>query len=316
MNPDSMAAPRERVGLLLGGLAVLFWSTTASLIVLGCSRMPVWPYVSLSALIACATQLTIHRTRKGPWRICFLLPRRLWVGGILPFVAYGLMYPLALVLAALPAERLAVNLLNYLWPVLTVVFSLLWVPGIRVSARLILAIVLAVPGLILANVSSVSAVLRGEGSGAWPFVLGGTIAVLWAVYSSLLARWRSWAHAYSTAPMGFALVSLFAGIIALVQGQWAWPIGSQWFVVVLNGLFPWGLGYLLWEKALHRAHAGMLGVFAATIPVTSTLLLCLVQRHRPSATTLTAAAVMVAAVLLTIRRRDGSSSPAAGERID
>lgn len=314
-NNESHDEGKEKAGLVFGGLAVLFWATSSSLIVLGGSSMSVWTFISLAAVVAAFVQLAIYRAQGGNLKLCFFLPWRLWLGGILIFTVYGLAYPAALTFSVSPSQQLAVNLMNYLWPVLTVVFSVLWVPGIRMTPRLFFAILLAVAGLILANVASIREVFSAGDGGVWPYVLGATAAVTWGLYSSLLARWRSWANLYQTAPLGILCIGLLAGIIGYVRGEWRWPTGGEWLYILAYSLFPWGLGYMLWEKALHRANAGTLGVFGATIPVTSTLLLCVVQRHYPSATTLIAAVVMTAAVLLTVKRRNGLP-PEALERID
>ena len=48
---------------------------------------------------------------------------------------------------------------------------------------------------------------------------------------------------------------------------------EAWCGVILIALGPWAGGYMLWELALHRVPATMLGLFGSAIPVLSTVCL-------------------------------------------
>jgi drug/metabolite transporter (DMT)-like permease len=202
---------------------------------------------------------------------------------------------------------MVVNLINYLWPALTVVFAVLWVPGTRLTGRLVVAILLSLAGLILANFEKLRDLDQATTRSPWPYILALTAAVVWAFYSSMLSRCKEWANRYRTAPLGFLLVSAAATIIGLSTGQWRMPQGTDWLAIAGTGLIPWGIGYMLWELALHRAPPAILGMLAATIPVTSTLVLCLTEQQWPGLHLLAGAFLMSSAVALTVNRRASST---------
>jgi drug/metabolite transporter (DMT)-like permease len=91
--------------------------------------------------------------------------------------------------------------------------------------------------------------------------------------------------------------------------------GPMWLAFLYLGLVPNAAGYMLWERALHRAPAATLGLLASATPVLSTLcLLGLFALAGKSRTVpaqwlslLTGAALVAAAALLvSVRPRDRS----------
>jgi drug/metabolite transporter (DMT)-like permease len=283
--------------------AVLFWSLSSALIFLGARAMGTWGFVAVASVTGGLLQLVLRRVYPGELRSALWLPWRLWAVPVACFVVYGLTWPWALA-SSTPRQVLGVNLINYLWPVLTVVLSVWWVPGVRMTGRLGGALALAVAGLALANLSPIHELLSPSGGaearGAQrflPYVLALVAAVTWAIYSAVLARWKAWAGNYVTSPVGFIVIGLVAAVILWATGGTPAKVAPQaiW-LTVLYGIGPLAGGYLLWELALTRARVQTLGLTAAAIPVLSTLLLCCFLRKMPGAELLAAALLVSAGV--------------------
>ncbi|MBN1347405.1 MAG: EamA family transporter [Phycisphaerae bacterium] len=296
------------MGLALGVGAILLWSFTASLVCLGADEMGPWHFVAVTMLIGGVVQLAFCRGYRGELRSCLALPGRLWLVTLFGFVFYMIAYPLALAVARGEPARCGVNLINYLWPPLTVVFALLWVPSTRPRPGLVVALVLAVAGTGLANLGSLGELWRGVGSGSAadrssvPYLLALAAAVAWAVYSSLLSRWKAWARNYTTSAIGLIITGLIAGIIAATcEGASPGITLKGAVVAVLCGIGPQGGGYLLWELALARAEVKTLGLLGAMTPILSTVWLCLALRFVPGVE-LIAAAVLVSGGIVLSRR--------------
>jgi len=188
------AAHSARLGLVLGSVAVLFWSFGSSLIFLGARQAGTWPFVAIAALVGGGFQLLGWRLYRGGLRSAVWLPWRLWAVSLPCFVLYGLVWPWALVSSS-AKQVFGVSLINYLWPVLTVLFSAWWVPGARLKTRTVLATFLALAGLVCANLQHIRDLLAaGDSAGVspvrrfLPYGLALVAAVTWAVYSTLLAR--------------------------------------------------------------------------------------------------------------------------------
>lgn len=292
-----------RLGIILGVGAVLFWSFGASLVYLGAREAGTWPFVTIASLTGGGMQMIFRRVYHGELRSAIWLPWRLWLIPMLCFVVYGLVWPWALVTSD-SKQVFGVSLINYLWPVLTVLFSVWWVPGVKLKGRTVVALLLAVAGLVCANLKSIRLLWSAGGTdhsiGQWlPYALALVAATTWGLYSAFLVRWRSWARNYVTSPLGFILIGLFAGAV-MVKTQ-VGPAKLTTFGVLMTLLYgagPLAAGYLLWELALSRARVQVLSLIAAATPVLSTLLLCCFLRTPPGAELVLAALLVSGGVLL------------------
>jgi drug/metabolite transporter (DMT)-like permease len=320
-----------RAGFVMGLGAIALWSTAAATTFWGGSTLGVWQFLALACGIGGVAQTASYLLLKKDIRSILVPPPRLWVVMLVGFVLYMLVYSQALVNSANKTQTVCVGLINHLWPTLTVVFAALLVPGTTMTFRLAIAILLSLAGLVLANWDEAMSLFGSADptGGAprapvGPYLLAGLAAVLWAGYSAFLARWRSWANRYATAPAGFLIVSAIAAAVCCWTGQWSPMGGGMWAVVCFGGLGPYGAGYMLWELALHRAPASVLGLLAGAIPVLSTLCLFLlfsfsgmtVPGQTRYVTLLIAAGMVGSAVVVAVlpkrnaaRREAGSSPP-------
>lgn len=231
--------------------------------------MGIWQYLAIGNLIGFLGQVLLYRLMGRTPASLFIMPVRLWVLTIIGFVIYSLVFAGGLLTAKSNAQAVGVSLLNYLWPVLTVVFSLFLVPGSRMNIRLGIAMAIGAAGLVIANWHDI---LSAAGNNtALPYILGSMAGISWALYSAFISRWRDWANRYATAPIGFLMVSItgFAGCV--ITGEWQ-VINIQTILAFLYlGLVVNATGYMLWELALHRAPATRLGILGSATPVLSTI---------------------------------------------
>lgn len=307
-NRPETAHGTERQGLIFGGAAVLSWSFASLLIFLGAREAGMWSFVAVASLIGGMVQLVAWRWHRGRFRSALRLPWRLWAVSVPCFVAYGLVWPAAVVTSS-PQEVYGVNLINYLWPVLTVLLAAWWVPGAQLTARTILAAGLSLAGLVCANLSYLRAgfaTASGQqempAHGLLPYGLALGAAVSWAVYSASLARWRHWAGAYATSPLGFLLTGLIAAAVNGFSGDTPAPASQRGMLLtVAYGIGPLAVGYLSWEVALARARVQSLGLLGALTPVLSTLLLCVFLRSVPGPELIVGAVLVSAGALLSVR---------------
>jgi drug/metabolite transporter (DMT)-like permease len=285
--------------------AVLFWSFGASLVFLGARDVGTWRFVAIASLTGGALQMASRRVQHGELRTALCLPWRLWVVPVVCFVLCGLAWPWALAIST-PQQVYGVSLINYLWPVLTVLLSVALVPGVRLRPRMILALLLALAGLVVANLAHLGQSLPGADEAAasvarrfLPYALALVAAVTWAIYSAFLARWRQWSGQYITSPVGFLLTGLIAGVVTgLTPNRPAGHAAVGAWLTVLYGIGPLAAGYLFWELALARGSIHALSLIAATTPILSTLLLCCFLRTLPGLELVLAALLVSAGVVL------------------
>lgn len=249
---------------LIGLTAILMWAALG-LLTAAAGRLPAFQMNAMAFGIS-GVVATLWLALTG--RLALLRqPAKVWllgVGGLFGFHAF---YFTSLRLAP-PVEA---NLVNYLWPLLIVVFSGL-LPGERLKPH-------HVVGALLGLVGAAVIVTRGESLHIDPAHVAGYLAavgsaVTWAGYSILSRRMG----AVPTATVaGFCLgTALLSLPCHLAFEETAWPVGALgWAAVVGLGLFPVGLAFFVWDHGVKRGDIQVLGAASYLSPLLSTLLLIL-----------------------------------------
>lgn len=308
----SLTESNRHTGLLLCFSAILIWSFAAVLIRFAGTVLPPLQFVGVVCIFSGLMQLAIRRKLHGEFRSAIFLPAKLWWITIFGFAMCVFTYPLALIWAKTSTQVCAVNLINYFWPVLTVVFGIFWVPNNRFTLRVGLSIVLTLTGLAFANGRQLPGIFSGAAKmdlsffqQSLPYLLGLVAAVSWAMYSALLARWKEWARHYTSCAMGM----LVAGVAGLVTGlltegpMGAVPIRGV-VLAFLYAIGPSAMGYFLWELAVSRTNVKTLGLMGALTPILSTMWLCVFLRYLPGVEIVLAAVLVSAGVVVSLRSEE------------
>ena len=257
------SGPEIRTATLVGGGAVLVWSTAASFAVLGASLPPL--LFLAGAFGAGFLAFLIARLARGqPLRDMLAVPLPVLGLMVLGFLGHNGLYVTALRFAP-PAE---VNLISYLWPLLMV--ALLAVTGIARPTRLqVLGTALGFAGLVWFVAPGTA------GGGLLGYALAFGAAACFATYSALRARVAGGPRDAAGAACGLAAIIAFG--LHLIFGSAA-PLQvepSALLAMILIGVGPMGLANLLWDYGVRFGDGRLLSAFAYLTPVLSTLLLTL-----------------------------------------
>jgi drug/metabolite transporter (DMT)-like permease len=282
----------------IGFGAVLLWASLAVLTAAS-GTMPPFQLLAITFGIGGVAGVLLWMVRpsaakavRQPWPIYLL-----GVGGL-----FG--YHAAYFIALRNAPVVEAGLINYLWPLLIVVFSAL-LPGERLKWQHIVGCILAFSGAILV-------VTKGQGFNFNPAFVPGYLAALfaavtWGAYS---VASRRFAHVPSDAITGFCLVTaLLAAVVHFAIEPTVWPANAwQWAAIVGLGLGPVGLAFYVWDIGVKHGDIQVLGAASYSAPLLSTTILVLTGYAAYSNTLLiaclliTAGAVLAASDLLFGRR--------------
>jgi len=187
------------------------------------------------------------------------------------------------------APSVEANLVNYLWPLGMVVLAPLFLRGVSLHARHVVAALIGFAGAAIAILGR-----SASGSVALDFQSGYVLALasafVWASYSLMTRRLPS----FPTAAVGsFAAAS---GFLSLVCHAWLEPtvvLSNQDLLLVgLLGLGPLGGAFFLWYAAIKIGDTRRIGLLAFATPILSTVLL-LLTTGQPLQWNVAIAAVMV-----------------------
>lgn len=310
VTPDTATSPRPAT--LLGLTAILLWSASVALVRSTGERLGPATAGAIVYVLAGAGLLIVRAARGGAMLAPHLPPRYLYGCGAL-FVGYTIAFFLALGLSASREQALEVGLLNYLWPVLTLVLS---VPLLGSRARPTLW-----PGTALALLGVALVTLQGSGTSldAWlassrsplAAALGLAGAVAWALYSNLVRRWGPRAGAGA---VPWFLLASGAAFLVIALARAAPPHLTARALVECAALaLVTGLGYLFWERAMRAGDHTLVAAASYLMPLLSTLVSCVYLRIAPAGALWLGCVLLVAGSLASWASVRPATSPL-GER--
>jgi drug/metabolite transporter (DMT)-like permease len=284
----------------------------------GCGALALWAFLGVLARLAAGIpplQMTAMGMAVGGIAALLVVAARgqlgllrqgglAWAHGVGGLFGYHALYFAALALA--PAVE--ANLLNYLWPLLIVLFSAP-ILGMALGPARLAGVALGFAGCAL---------LVGGGAGfpagAMPgFLCAAAGALVWSLYSVTARRM---AAVPTEAVAGFCLgAALLAALAHLAFEPTVWPDLRQAGAVVLMGLGPLGASFLLWDIGMKRGDPRLLGTLAYAVPIASTLLLLATGEGQPGWRVLAAALLVAGGGLLAARGGRGRRAVPAASQI-
>lgn len=252
----------------IGTVAILLWGSLALLT----SFTGLVPPLQLTAMvfsIAFLIGIPIGIAQGMTLKALLALPRRVWLNGIIGLFGYHLFFFIAL----RNAPIVEANLVNYLWPLLFVLFSTL-LPDQKLKWRHGLGTVLGFLGTVLLFADSHGIHLQMQYLTGYLAALA--CALIWAIYSVLSRRFGN----VPTASIGgfCGVTALLAWALHLIIEETVWPQGGEWIAVVVMGIGPMGLAFFAWDHGVKRGKIATLAALTYFDPLLSTLLLVVAGR--------------------------------------
>jgi drug/metabolite transporter (DMT)-like permease len=300
----------------LGIIAIVFWSSTMAV-----SR-------SLTEQLGAVTAATCIYLISGTLGTAYLLARgklaavrrmpRLYLFGCGALVVvYLVLIYMAIGLASTRRQVIGVGIINYLWPGLTLIFS---VPVLkkRAGPLLVPGALVAFAGAVLAASAgtqqfSAAGFLQDLRSAEAPYVFALAAAVLWGLYSNLSRRWAG-SHEGGAMPVFL----LAAGVVLALmrpffheQQHWA---THTYFELAYMALLPALLAYGFWDTSMRKGNLVLVASIAYLAPVLSTTTTSVYLNVTPGPNLWIACALVVAgAVVCKLSVTDPPQEPTAND---
>jgi len=287
-----------RTATLIGLTAILMWSLLAVLTV-ATGKIPAFQLAAMTFAIGALVGF-LTWVRRPDAINALRQPPVAWAVGVGGLFGYHALYFLALRFAP-PAEA---GLLNYLWPLLIVLFSAL-LPGERLAPHHIIGAVLGLAGTVLLFAGNTG---TGFAPGQVPGLVAAFVAAfVWAAYSVLSRRLKS---IPTDAVAAFCLATaLLAAIVHGIVEVTVWPdTAAQWLAVAALGVGPVGAAFYAWDIGMKRGDIRVLGAASYATPLLSTAFLMTAGFARPSVAIAIAAVLIAGGGLIAARDMIGNRS--------
>ena len=264
----------EKRQIVYAVLTVFLWATMAPAVKLMQDSVPTTEVLFLAGVFSVVFLLgrLIANGKVKEYRTFGAQNYKVVLGlGLLGFFVYEFLYYFGI--AQLTASTACI--LNYLWPVMLVLFSCLILKE-PFTTRKVLAMVASFLGVVVLSAGG------NDQYGAHP-VLGivGCIvaAVSYGLFSVLNKREDLDQDLCMPIYWGVTMVS---GLIAgFVEGGWTMPDLKTWLILAWLGVMANAVGYLIWAIALNDSkNSARIANFAFLVPVLSMLLSALILREQ------------------------------------
>lgn len=260
----------------MGFAAVLLWSTSVALARSIAEK--IGPFTSGAAVYLSAGLLLFLGSYCAKKSVKKTHPAsnlyRLGCGAL--FVIYTVSFYLALGISESRLQTLEVGMVNYLWPILSILLAL---PLLSKKAKplLIPATLVALVGifLILAQGEKISIATFTAHIMGNPYAYGfaGVAALSWALYSNLVHRWTD-EHQAGAVPQFILATGLVLLILCFLFPEQV-TFSKRVVLEVLGLALMTAGGYVFWDRAMRTGNVVLVMAFSYLTPFFSTVVTCL-----------------------------------------
>jgi drug/metabolite transporter (DMT)-like permease len=249
-----------------GVIAILLWSSVTALIrdlselfspIAGAAML-----YSVSAIFLMAV-MGVPKIKNYP-------PRYLLIGGGL-FVAYEICLALSLGMANSRLQAMEMSIINYLWPALTILLSVLVSPK-KVNKLVYPSIAIAFSGVAWCIAGdqglSVETLLSNIADNPLTYSMAFSAAFIWAIYCVVTKRISNGKNAI-TLFFSATAITLWAKYFLSDEPALHFTLSST-ITLIISGIVI-GTGYALWNQAVIGGNIILLGTLSYFTPVFSTL---------------------------------------------
>ena len=308
MPHTTKAIDRPYLATAGGFMSILLWSTTVAFARSLSEQLgPVTAAASVYSVSGIAAIFSLLPSRRKRLQI-LQLPGKYLLGCGSLFVTYMLVLFLAIGWAGTRQQVLEVGLVNYLWPALTLVLSLMLL-GKKAGWLLLPGTLLALTGvfMVVTHGAAVSwrsfALNLAKNPGAYGLAL--TAAVSWAMYSNLTRKWAGGQKEGAVVMFLPVTAAVLLLLCCFLDEPRQWNHRSLAEVLFL-GLATYA-AYTLWDNAMRKGNIVMIAAASYLTPLLSTMVSCLYLTVIPGTRLWVGCGVLVLGSILSWQSVDGAS---------
>jgi len=268
---------------LLGFVAILLWSTTVAFTRSISENLG--PFTSgaciylLAGIFLYMTRFAKHRSFRNQNKSSSLY---IYGCGAL-FIIYTLSFYFAIGKATNSSQTLEIGLINYLWPGLTILFSIP-ILGRKASIWLLPGTLIAFAGVYLVlsqgTTLSLGSIIENTRNYFIPYFSGFLAATSWALYSNLSRRWGG-ADPDGAIPLFSIITGLsFLILVIIIPEKMSW--NSRVIIEILFFSSATALAYHSWDLSMRKGKIILVAAGSYLVPLLSTIISSLYLRIMPT----------------------------------
>ena len=282
-----------RKSYLYASITVLIWATLATVVKIILSDIPNFEALTISSVFAFVFLLIMNIINGSVKELKhYRLKDYLMMSGLgfLGLFLYSALYYYGI--SALSSQEACI--LNYLWPLMIVVFACILLKE-KLTARKLIAMGMSFAGIVVLTVGTGGA--ASSGNRLWGIVACVTAAVCYGLFSVLNKK-----HSLNqniTMMWIWLTVSVCSLVFGLIFEKWQPIVGIQWLGLGWLGVVVNAVAYLLWAIALKNAEdSAKVANLAYLVPFLSIVLSSVVLKEQITVNMVIAVVLIVGGILL------------------
>ena len=282
-----------RKSYLYASITVLIWATLATVVKIILYDIPNFEALTISSVFAFVFLLIMNIINGSVKELKhYRLKDYLMMSGLgfLGLFLYSALYYYGI--SALSSQEACI--LNYLWPLMIVVFACILLKE-KLTARKLIAMGMSFAGIVVLTVGTGGA--ASSGNRLWGIVACVTAAVCYGLFSVLNKK-----HSLNqniTMMWIWLTVSVCSLVFGLIFEKWQPIVGVQWLGLGWLGVVVNAVAYLLWAIALKNAEdSAKVANLAYLVPFLSIVLSSVVLKEQITVNMVIAVVLIVGGILL------------------
>ncbi len=262
-----------RFNTILGILAILFWSTNVAFSRSLIEQMGLLTSGAAIFLLGGGLSLAyVARRERGLGFLKRSSKKYLFGCGLL-FVINTVALQVAIGLAASRTQTIIAGLINYLWPSLSLWFSI-YILGKKARWFLPVGLIISLAGMWLAStngeVLNIREVLQPATLGVYAIAL--LAAVTWGLYSNWSRKWAGGANDSGAVPVFLIGTGACLGLVRLFVPEVSSFSAGTALELTYMVIFPTMLAYIFWDSAMRQGRMITVVALSYFIPLFSTII--------------------------------------------
>ena len=282
-----------RKSYLYASITVLIWATLATVVKIILYDIPNFEVLTISSVFAFVFLLIMNIINGSVKELKhYRLKNYLMMSGLgfLGLFLYSALYYYGI--SALSSQEACI--LNYLWPLMIVVFACILLKE-KLTARKLIAMGMSFAGIVVLTVGTGGA--ASSGNRLWGIVACVTAAVCYGLFSVLNKK-----HSLNqniTMMWIWLTVSVCSLVSGMIYEKWQPIVGIQWLGLGWLGVVVNAVAYLLWAIALKNAEdSAKVANLAYLVPFLSIVLSSVVLKEQITVNMVIAVVLIVGGILL------------------
>lgn len=197
------------------------------------------------------------------------------------FVSYEILFLIAIALSHNHEQVLIIAMINYLWPPITILFSIL-AKQLTFHWFVIVGFLIAITGLLLVvnpQISNINNFLDILSQNPIAYIFSFLGALLWPCYSVLT---KKYAQGFNAVPLFFLVTAVTLWVLHWILNEhFILPSLNLWLVIIITGSLI-GLAYSNWNQSIQFGNIQLLILATYFMPIFSSIMSMLILGVIPS----------------------------------